>query len=298
MNREQSQAEAYAAAVDRLLEQGIPPAVMSAEKPLLDLAYRLRQSAPPTMIDPHFRATLRQRLVQSQDSAGPAGKRYAVLDIAIGRLHIAYRGRVICRVSVASDDVTFERRCADRSGIHPRRDTEPPAWLVTLVGNHLEGRRAFKGAVDLTGLTVFQQRVLEKIREIPRGEVRSYTWVAREIGSPKAVRAVGTALRRNPIPLLIPCHRVIRSEGSLGAYSAGGTALKERILTLEGVDLPELQTLTRLGKRFRGSRNTHIFCLPTCYSRKWAKAQHTVYFMSAHEAWQAGYRPCKLCRPA
>jgi len=66
----------------------------------------------------------------------------------------------------------------------------------------------------------------------------------------------------------------------------------------EGVALPELKTLTRLGKRFRGSRNTRIFCLPTCYSRKSAKAQYTVYFASAHEARQAGYRPCKLCRPA
>jgi methylated-DNA-[protein]-cysteine S-methyltransferase len=139
---------------------------------------------------------------------------------------------------------------------------------------------------------------LEKIRHIPRGEVRPYTWVAREIGFPNAVRAVGTALGKNPIPLLIPCHRVIRSEGALGAYSAGGTVVKERILTFEGVDLPELKTLTRLGKRFRGSRNTRIFCLPTCYSRKRAKAQHTVYFRSAHEARQAGYRPCKLCRPA
>jgi methylphosphotriester-DNA--protein-cysteine methyltransferase len=74
--------------------------------------------------------------------------------------------------------------------------------------------------------------------------------------------------------------------------------MKERILAFEGVDLPEIKALTRQGKRFRGSRNTHIFCLPTCYSRKRAKAQHTVYFTSEREARQAGYRPCKLCRPA
>ena len=65
---------------------------------------------------------------------------------------------------------------------------------MTVVDNHLEGRRAFKGAVDLVGLTPFQRQVLEKIRHIPRGEVRPYTWVAREIGFPKAVRPVGTAL--------------------------------------------------------------------------------------------------------
>jgi O-6-methylguanine DNA methyltransferase len=298
MNRERSQAEAYATAIDRLLDQGTLPIARNSDEPLLDLAGRLRQTASPTMIDPRFRASLRQRLLQPEGASEIAEGRYAVLDTAIGRMHIAYRGRVICGASLASDDVTFERRCLARHGLHLRRETEPPTWLVTLVDNHLGGRRAFKGAVDLPGLTAFQRQVLEKIRDIPRGEVRPYTWVAREIGFPRAVRAVGTALGKNPIPALIPCHRVIRSEGVLGAYSAGGTAVKERILTFEGVDLLELKTLTRLGKRFRGSRNTRIFCLPTCYSHKRAKVQHTVYFTSALEARQAGYRPCKLCRPA
>jgi methylated-DNA-[protein]-cysteine S-methyltransferase len=298
MSRERNQAEAFATAVDCLFDQGTPPMVRSADEPLLDLANRIRQSASPGMIDPRFRASLRQRLLQSENVAALVEGQYAVLDTAIGRLHIAYRSRVICGVSLASDDVTFEQRCLARHGLHLRRETEPPTWLVTLVNNHLGGRRAFKGAVDLAGLTPFQRQVLEKIRHIPRGEVRPYTWVAREIGFPRAVRAVGTALGKNPIPLLIPCHRVIRSEGAMGDYSAGGTDMKERILAFEGVDLSELKTLTRLGKRFRGSRNTHIFCLPTCYSHKRAKAQHTVYFTSTHEAWQAGYRPCKLCRPA
>jgi O-6-methylguanine DNA methyltransferase len=224
--------------------------------------------------------------------------RYVEVGTAIGRLHVAYRGRIICGVGLDSDDLTFEQRCITCHGFQARRATEAPVWLVRLVTRHLEGRRAFRGAVDLAGLTPFQRRVLEKIRDIPRGEVRPYSWVAREIGLPRAVRAVGTALRKNPLPLLIPCHRVIHSEGRLGAYSAGGTAVKERLLAFEGVDLPELRSLTRLGKRFRGSRNTYIFCLPTCYSRKRAKAQHTVYFATACEARQAGYRPCKLCRPA
>src|SRR5919109_1138205 len=298
MNRDRSQAEAFAAAVGRMLEQGALPTVTSLEKPLLDLADRLWRTAPRRLIAPRFRASLRQRLLQSKGVAALAEERYSALDSAIGHLHVAYRGRVICGVGVATTGATFAQRCVERYGRRPRRDAEPPAWLVALVRNHLEGRRAFKGAVDLLGLTPFQQRVLEKVREIPRGEVRPYTWVAREIGFPRAVRAVGTALRNNPTPLLIPCHRVIRSAGSLGEYAAGGPAVKERLLTFEGVDVAELMEFARLGKRFRGSRNTHIFCLPTCYSRKWAKARHTVYFESAAEARQVGYRPCKLCRPA
>src|SRR5262245_25175076 len=187
MSREQSQPETFAAAVDQLLDQGTPPVVRGVTEPLLDLANRLRQTASPTMIDPCFRASLRQRLLQSKGVRELREGRYAVLDTAIGRLHIAYRGRVICGVSLASDDVTFEQRCMARHGLHLRRETEPPAWLVTLIDNHLRGRRAFKGAVDLAGLTPFQRQVLEKIRDIPRGEVRPYNWVAREIGLPKAV---------------------------------------------------------------------------------------------------------------
>jgi methylated-DNA-[protein]-cysteine S-methyltransferase len=295
MNHEHSPAEVLAAAIDRMLAQGRPATAEDTEPSLLDLAYRLWRTAPQALIDPRFRVSLRRRLVQSPSAVE---ERYAVLETAIGLLHIAHRGKVIRGLGMATDDRAFEQLCLERYGIHPARDPEPPAWLVTAVRNHLGGVRPFRGAVDLLGLTPFQQRVLAKVRQIPRGEVRPYTWVAREVGSPGAIRAVGTALGKNPIPLLIPCHRVVRSEGALGAYSAGGPALKERILAFEGVDLPELRTLRRRGKRFRGSRNTHIFCLPTCYSRKWAKERHTVYFASATEAQQAGYRPCKLCRPA
>ncbi|MER3421295.1 MAG: cysteine methyltransferase, partial [Chloroflexota bacterium] len=85
-----------------------------------------------------------------------------------------------------------------------------------------------------------QRRVLEKTAEIPRGEVRPYAWVAREIGAPGAVRAVGTALGHNPIPFIIPCHRVVRADGSLGEYSGGGPAVKARVLAYEGVPLAEL----------------------------------------------------------
>src|SRR5262249_29314379 len=137
-----------------------------------------------------------------------------------------------------------------------------------------------------------------KTREIPRGEVRTYAWVAREIGHPAAVRAVGTALAKNPVPFVIPCHRVVRSDGDLGNYSGGGVDTKERILLYEGVDVAELRELAPRGRRSRASRNTKIFCLPTCYSRKHAKAASTVYFHSKDEAFAAGYRPCKLCRPA
>src|SRR2546425_10684195 len=84
---------------------------------------------------------------------------------------------------------------------------------------------------DVRGLTAFEQAVWRKTREIPRGEVRPYGWVAREIGRPAAVRAVGTALANNPIPYFIPCHRVVRTDGHIGNYGGGGAAAKQGIPT-------------------------------------------------------------------
>ena len=80
--------------------------------------------------------------------------------------------------------------------------------------------------------TDFQLRVLLQAAKIPFGEVRTYRWVAKKIGAPKAVRAVGTALKKNPYPLIIPCHRVIKSSGELGEY-AGGKNIKKALIVFE-----------------------------------------------------------------
>ena len=83
-------------------------------------------------------------------------------------------------------------------------------------------------------MTPFQHRVYAVVRRIPKGETRSYAWVARQIGNPKAVRAVGQALKRNTDPQRVPCHRVIRSGGSIGGY-AWGISRKRRLLAKERV---------------------------------------------------------------
>lgn len=80
--------------------------------------------------------------------------------------------------------------------------------------------------------TKFEKKVLKIVSTIPIGQTRSYKWVAKKIGKPKAVRAVGQVLKKNPFPLLIPCHRVIKNNGSVGGYSLG-LDIKRRLLTLE-----------------------------------------------------------------
>jgi O-6-methylguanine DNA methyltransferase len=169
--------------------------------------------------------------------------------------------------------------------------------LAAAIGKRLAGDRHVRIDLDLRGHTDFERDVWHKALEIPRGEVRPYGWVAAEIGRPKAVRAVGTALGHNPVPLIVPCHRVVRTDGTLGQYSLGGPGNKRAILTEEGVDLPRLEELASSGVRYIGSDTTKIYCLPTCRHARRVTDRHRLEFHSMAEGQSRGYRACKVCRP-
>ncbi len=89
--------------------------------------------------------------------------------------------------------------------------------------------------IDLSGFSEFEKNVLKKVREIPSGNVMTYKEVAKVASYEGASRAVGNVMAKNPFPILIPCHRVIKSDLSLGDYSRGGKEIKKRLLTMEGV---------------------------------------------------------------
>lgn len=89
-----------------------------------------------------------------------------------------------------------------------------------------------KSSASFRGFTDFQLRVLEEILKIPFAKVRTYSWIAKRAGFPGAARAVGSVLRKNPYPLLIPCHRVVKSDGVLGRYS-GGKGVKRKLIEFE-----------------------------------------------------------------
>jgi len=96
--------------------------------------------------------------------------------------------------------------------------------------------------------TPFQLKVYKAIKKIPKGEVRSYGWVAKRIGRPKACRAVGNALNKNPYPIVVPCHRIVRSDGTLGGF-ARGSREKMRLLKREGLTLEKIRDIiTKKGK--------------------------------------------------
>ncbi len=94
------------------------------------------------------------------------------------------------------------------------------------------GKVTFSDELDLSRATPFQRRVWEVTRLIPCGETRSYAWVAKQVGRPRAARAVGQAMARNSLPIIIPCHRVLTSDGKLGGFS-DGVEMKRRLLRLE-----------------------------------------------------------------
>jgi O-6-methylguanine DNA methyltransferase len=211
-------------------------------------------------------------------------------------VYVAFNHRGISFVTAAASREEFEERF--RGFFHrPIYPADPgQTRLQARMAASLEGKKATL-RFDLDGLPEFQRTVLEKALSIPRGEIRPYGWIAAEIGHPKAVRAVGTALARNPVPLFIPCHRVVRSDGYIGNYSLGGRNAKIGVLASEGVSVDEVEALARAGTRYYGSKTTRIYCFPTCRHARRVDQKYLMRFRSESDAKHAGYRPCKVCRP-
>ena len=161
--------------------------------------------------------------------------RYALLDTPLGQMLVAATTRGICRLTFDEDVATLERRFPNAT-IKPA-DTAM-ASLVSGVMEAIETPTAVHDLpIDVAG-TAFQEAVWKELRKIPVGETRSYADIAAAIGDPKATRAVGTANGSNPVAVLVPCHRVIRSDGTLGGY-AGGLDRKRKLLAAEGAGWKE-----------------------------------------------------------
>jgi O-6-methylguanine DNA methyltransferase len=189
------------------------------------------------------------------------------------------------------------RRYLERQGLEPREDPRTCRALRAQLDEYLRGERtAFDLELRAHG-TPFQQLVWRALADIPFGETRSYQELADRIGRPTAVRAVARANALNPIPILIPCHRVVRTDGTIGRY-AWGTEMKRELLEHEGLDPDEIESTAQRGVRVVGSDTTRIYCYPTCRHARRASTEHEVEFRSARAAEDAGYRACKVCRPA
>lgn len=155
------------------------------------------------------------------------------------------------------------------------------------LAEYLAGDRTFFSVpVDLSRVPEFDRAALEIASQIPYGEVRSYKWIAERLGKPDAARAVGGAMAANPVPLIVPCHRVVKTNGGLGGYSFG-LLQKEALLNLERSTTP-----------YVGCASTKIVCRRGCAHERRIREGGRIHFAALADAKTGGYRPCQVCRPA
>jgi methylated-DNA-[protein]-cysteine S-methyltransferase len=189
-------------------------------------------------LDPAHRAALRQQLLaewEARYGRRPA-VRLALLETELGWIGLARSDQGIVGLNLPRP--TRERALADLLAGFPGGElTDLAAFgdVVEPLRRYAAGQPVrFQVPLDLSRVTPFRRKALEIATRIPYGETRTYAWIAEQIGRPCASRAVGGAMATNPIPIIIPCHRVVASDGSLCGY-AGGLDMKKRLLQLEGV---------------------------------------------------------------
>jgi O-6-methylguanine DNA methyltransferase len=157
------------------------------------------------------------------------------IDSPIGPLDVAVSPSGVCEIGFGwmEDDNAFARRLIER-GFMPVRDDARVEPVARELLSYLAGQRQDFGVpVDLSGVTPFSRAVLDATAAVPFGETRTYAQIANAIGKPGASRAVGNALNKNPVPLIVPCHRIVPTGGGIGNY-AGTPQVKERLLSIEG----------------------------------------------------------------
>lgn len=178
---------------------------------------------------------LRTRLATTAAEAGILDVGYRIVDSPLGSLLLAGTEVGLVRVAYARED--HEQVLAQLAARISSRVLRAPARLdpaARQLEEYFTGRRTrFDLAVDLRLSTGFRRRVLNRLAQIGYGSTASYAAVASALGNQRAVRAVGTACATNPLPVVVPCHRVVRSDGSIGQY-VGGSAAKRALLDLEG----------------------------------------------------------------
>jgi methylated-DNA-[protein]-cysteine S-methyltransferase len=201
------------------LREGLPG--VAADEPATTSRGDMRRVAPAEAGRNGARARGRRELA------------YGCCDSPFGPVHLAASAEGIRAVSMYETEAEFRARLAPASW-----DLADSAAVLAHAAGELTEyfagtRRAFTVPLDLGAATAFDRLVLSAIAAIPYGETRSYGELARELGKAGASRAVGHGCGRNPVPLLIACHRVVRSDGSLAGFGAGGIAVKARLLAME-----------------------------------------------------------------
>ena len=209
---------------------------------------------------------------------------------------VAFSSEGLRMIHRGGSEEEFRARFAKRYS-RPLEPRPLPERLLKQVTAALRGEAISEPLIDWGDeATELEREVLGTLTRIPRGEVRTYAWVARQIGRPRAVRAVGNIVARNVVPFVVPCHRVVPTGGGIGKY-AFGSAAKRELLRREGVDVDALEALERGRVRYIGSNTTKIVCFPTCRDARRIREENRVPFRDETEAVKKGFRPCRRCQP-
>ena len=180
-------------------------------------------------------ANLDRRFHDAAEREGLVDVAYVLSDSPIGDLLVAVTDRGLCRIAYRPDEALDE--LSSDFGARVLRIPKRVDRVLRELDEYFAGRRReFDLETDLSPVPAFQQQVLRELARVPFGQVTTYGALAAKIGKPRAARAVGGALNRNPVPIVLPCHRVVGSTGSLVGYG-GGLDRKEALLRLEGARL-------------------------------------------------------------
>lgn len=163
-----------------------------------------------------------------------SGLKYTTFNADAGWIGILGSVKGLLRVTLPRISAQEAQQLLGDTISHAKRDSHSFEGLIARFRVYFSGDEVvFTDELDLAGATIFRRQVWEATRLIPYGETRSYMWVAKQINKPEAVRAVGQALSRNPLPVIVPCHRVLNIDGRLGGFS-GGLEMKRYLLSMEG----------------------------------------------------------------
>lgn len=227
--------------------------------------------------------------------------RYRVFPSPLGPILLASTEQGISLIEYLGRRRATGSRLLREHGIEPSEDGSGLERYQLELIDYLTGRRTrLDWPLDVRlARSDFQRAVLRATAQVPYGAVTSYAGIARDIGKPKAMRAVAQALRHNPLPIVVPCHRVIGSDGALVGYAGNRVDLKARLLTVEGVRTEQRrgEVCVARSAMYAWGRDSRAYCLPTCGDISGRPIGSVTLFASVRGARAFGLHPCPDCRP-